>query len=214
MSDILKDPIMFGFANRALSVVAFVAFASYSGNAVAQTFTGPHVEAVVGWNHIEGKTEGRGGDGVVYGASAGYDLRAGRVVAGPLAEITDASGSSCRNVGAGVPQGTSCVQNGLSLFGGGRIGMVVGEGTLLYVLGGYVNARERNSYKASPNASIPYLQKDMVFRRNVDGYRVGTGIEHAISNHAFLKAEYRYADVGDAPSSQQHQVVTGVGIRF
>lgn len=70
------------------------------------------------------------------------------------------------------------------------------------------------SYKAGPGASIPELQKDILSKRDTDGYRLGTGVEHAISKKAFLKAEYRYTNVGNAPSSQQHQVVTGVGIRF
>jgi outer membrane immunogenic protein len=202
---------MFGFVIRLLLMGASVA---YCTSAFAQTFTGPHVEAVAGWNRIEGKAEGRGDDGAVYGVSAGYDLRVGRIVAGPVAEITDASGSSCVNVGAGVPQGISCVHNGRSVFGGGRLGLVVADGTMMYVLGGYVNTRERMSYKAGPGASIPELQKDILSKRDTDGYRLGTGVEHAISKKAFLKAEYRYTNVGNAPSSQQHQVVTGVGIRF
>lgn len=183
--------------------------------AAAQTFSGPRVEAVAGWNHVDGEAQERSGDGVAYGASAGYDLQAGHVVGGALAEITDASGSACTDLlKLGAVQGENCLHNGRGVFAGARLGYVIGEKSLLYVLGGYANVRQRASYTGRPDASTPELQVSRSSSRSRDGYRLGAGIEHAVSGRAFLKVEYRYTDAGDAPSAEQHQVVTGVGIRF
>ena len=62
-----------------------------------------------------------------------------------------------------------------------------------------------------------------------DGYRVGAGVEYALTGQSFVKLEYRYSNYsdaeidfgGDAPNTDnfdidtdRHQVVAGVGFRF
>ena len=63
---------------------------------------------------------------------------------------------------------------------------------------------------------------------NLDGYRVGAGVEHAMGRKAYVKAEYRYSNYGDARleyangantdnfsvDTDRHQVVIGAGVRF
>jgi len=181
------------------------------GLAAAEPFEGPHVEAVAGWNHVEKDGHARSGDGVVYGGSLGYDIRSGKVAGGALAEINDSSGSACSDLEVqGKVAGKFCSHSGRSIFAGARLGFVAGEHTLLYVLGGYVNVRQRESFEGGKGAPLA----DRSFSKNRDGFRVGAGAERAISKQAFIKAEYRYTDVKGNSGAGQHQILTGVGIRF
>ncbi len=66
-------------------------------------------------------------------------------------------------------------------------------------------------------------------RLDTDGWRIGAGVETAISENAFAKIEYRYSNYkeaefdfnGQTPDSSRfridtdrHQVVASVGLRF
>ena len=145
------------------------------------SFTGPRIEAIVGYDHV--KISGLGSDGgLAYGVGAGYDFQLGGAVAGIEAEISDASTKE------------SGLKAGRDLYAGARIGGAVGANTLLYAKAGYTNAR------VSGGGHI-----------NLDGFRVGAGIEHSLGQ-AYLKAEYRYSNYELGVS--RHQVVGGVGIRF
>jgi outer membrane immunogenic protein len=111
-------------------------------------FTGGHVEAVSGLDHVG--AFGDGDSGVVYGGAIGYDLQRGHVVFGAEGEVT---GSSVEDSG---------VRAGRDLYAGGRVGFVVGDSTLIYGKGGYTNARVTFGGAGA----------------NFDGYRVGGGVEH------------------------------------
>lgn len=177
----------------------------------AEPFSGPHAEAVLGWNHVTRTAQHQNSDGIAYGGGFGYDVRSGAIVVGALTELAGSSGSSCSNyLVLGEISGESCSKESRSLFAGGRLGFVMGNTTLLYALGGYANVRQTSSFRGQANA--PYAN----FRdhRNLDGYRVGAGVEHALSKKLFLKAEYRYTDVKDRLDTNQHQAVLGFGFRF
>ena len=73
---------------------------------------------------------------------------------------------------------------------------------------------------------IPVLLKDNI---DTDGYRLGAGLEYAMSPNSFAKFEYRYSNYsegevdfdGDLPDSDRfdvdldrHQIMAGVGVRF
>ena len=113
------------------------------------------------------------------------------------------------------------------LYAGLRIGKTVGTNGLLYVKGGYTNAR----YDIDISDGVSTLETDL----DLDGYRVGAGGEYAISNNTFIKLEYRYSnyskgefdfrdndffqdDTGESgrfdADLDRHQVVVGMGIRF
>lgn len=121
-----------------------------------------------------------------------------------------------------------------------RLGYKVNTSTLIYVKGGYVNGRfnlsgskflanENNNYSSSPS---PYS-----YSKNLDGYRVGAGLETLLGNNVFTKLEYRYTNfknfsskyihtdlehyTGEFASTQtntiglsRHQLAAGLGIRF
>lgn len=199
-----------------LSIVLPILLAS---TAHAQTMAGPHVEVVAGLNHESRDELNRKlkDDSLVYGVGAGYDLRAGNVVFGVLGEV---SGTTNRNCGAydikATPTtpslaGRVCSRGQRSLFAGARLGYAMGEHTLGYVLGGYENIRSKTSFDGTSNG----IDATKRGHRSEDGFRVGAGLEHAVSEHAFVKAEYRYSRTGPQdPTSERHQLVTGIGYRF
>ena len=174
-----------------------VSTAAIAAPAMAQdadkTFNGAHVEALGGWDRVQG--EGQHDDGVLYGVGAGYDFRSGNAVFGVEGEASDSTQK--QNVGNLTEHASR------DLYIGGRAGFVVGGNNLLYAKAGYTNAR------------FSVLGTDTgvtLARGNLDGYRVGAGIEHQLSNNMFVKAEYRYSNYKDGVS--RNQVVGGVGIRF
>ena len=174
-----------------------VSTAAIAAPAMAQdadkTFNGAHVEALGGWDRVQG--EGSHDDGVLYGVGAGYDFRSGNAVFGVEGEASDSTQK--QNVGDLTEHASR------DLYIGGRAGFVVGGNNLLYAKAGYTNAR----FSVSGTDTGATLA-----RGNLDGYRVGAGIEHQLSNNMFVKAEYRYSNYKDGVS--RNQVVGGVGIRF
>lgn len=73
-----------------------------------------------------------------------------------------------------------------------RVGYTFGN-VMPYVEAGYTNYRD-------------------VFSRELDGLRVGGGIEANISRNAFVSAEYRYTDFEAGVG--KHAGLVGVGLRF
>ena len=182
-----------------LIIAALVASTAIAAPAFAQdtdtatTFTGAHIEAIGGWDRVQGQE--RHDNGVLYGANAGYDLQRGNVVFGVEGEATD---STQKKVLGAVTEKAS-----RDLYAGGRIGYVVGGNNLLYVKAGYTNAR----FNVDGTATGVNLANG-----NLDGVRVGAGIEHQLSNRAFVKTEYRYSNYEQGVS--RNQLLAGVGLRF
>lgn len=156
------------------------------------TFTGAHVEAIGGWDRLQGQSSHD--DGVLYGVGAGYDIQRGGIVLGVEGEASDSTQKE--NTG-GLTEHAS-----RDLYAGGRVGIVVGGNNLLYAKAGYTNARY----------GVSGIGTDTFAHGNLDGARVGAGVEHALGSHAFVKAEYRYSNYEQGVS--RNQVVAGVGLRF
>lgn len=74
-----------------------------------------------------------------------------------------------------------------------RLGYAVNRDNLVYGLAGY------NSYRSFE-------------RFDRDGFAVGAGVEHRISDQSFVKAEYRYSDFEGRAGD--NAVTAGIGIRF
>lgn len=189
------------------------------------TFTGPRVEAILGYdktkagssidNDIDGD-ERESMDGLLYGVGAGYDYDFGSAVIGAEAELTDSTAKTeFANFGLGN------VKAGRDIYVGARAGIKATPNTLVYLKGGYTNARfdARDSFN-----NVDFRQKF-----DADGWRIGAGVEQKMGTNAFAKLEYRYSnyskgevDFGrDIPDSERfdidldrHQVVAGVGYRF
>jgi len=181
------------FIYAALLMGAAAAPALAQDGPSAGTFNGAHVEALGGWDRVQG--EGSHDDGVLYGVGAGYDIQRGNAVFGVEGEASD---STQKEELGGVTQHAA-----RDLYVGGRAGVVVGGNNLLYAKAGYTNAR----YTVSGTATGVDLAHG-----NLDGVRVGAGIEHQLGSRAFVKTEYRYSNYEQGVS--RNQVVAGVGLRF
>lgn len=199
----------------AASAIAFSTFA-LAAPAMAQdtspdkNFNGPRAEAIVGWDHIkDGSGSGSSSDGVTYGGALGYDFQSGNVVFGAEGEIT---GASTHNTSTSVLAANDSlrVKAGRDLYAGARVGVVVGNSTLLYAKGGYTNGRVNTRYTAGATTV-----RD---GQNLDGWRIGAGAEFKLTDKMYAKAEYRYSNYdnlnGTSIDVDRHQVVGGIGVRF
>ena len=215
---------MLTLAVPALSLVAAVPAVAQETN---PTFTGPRVEALLGYDHVGAgssvsNNNGRDDqkiDGLLYGGGVGYDLAVGGLVIGAEGEATGSTARSGQNSYTST-FGFGRVRQGRDLYVGGRIGVLASPTTMLYAKGGYTNAHLR-VLAGSTNTTT-----DNAF--NLDGYRVGAGVEHAIGAHSYARIEYRYSNYGRAQvdyasggqsnkfdvDTDRHQGVVSYGIRF
>lgn len=171
----------------------------------AAPFTGPRIEGLVGYDHVRG--DGGGRDGVTYGVGVGYDFQLGGAVVGLEGEANDSSVDACEN-GFVTAADRICLNAKRDLYIGGRVGAVVGPRTLVYAKAGYTNARVGVNYDDGTAAGAGNFR----LNENLDGVRVGAGIEHMLGRNTYVKAEYRYSNY--EKGLERHQVVGGVGFRF
>lgn len=165
-------------------------------------FSGPHIEAIGGWDRSQ--ADGGHRDGVLYGVGAGYDIQRGSMVFGVDAEANDSSAKACSGA-ATAASPRLCAKAARDLYVGGRVGTLVTPTTLLYAKAGYTNGR----YKATVDTGTG---SNSLGADNLDGVRVGLGVEHALGSKAFIRTEYRYSNYQDGVS--RNQVVAGVGMHF
>ncbi|WP_326524905.1 outer membrane beta-barrel protein [Sphingomonas sp.] len=213
----------------------FIAVALIAGTAatpalaqdVNPTFTGPRIEATLGYDHVGAgssvsNNNGRDDqkiDGLLYGGGIGYDFAAGGVVLGVEGEITGSTAKSDRQPYT-TDFGFGRVSAGRDLYAGARAGILASPNTMIYVKGGYTNA------KLNVLAGNTTTTTDTGFK--LDGWRAGAGVERAVGGNSFAKLEYRYSNYNDArityPSgatsgrfdidTDRHQLVASYGIRF
>ena len=186
-------------------LAAVVAATGVAGSAFAQEapdparpadFTGLKVEGLAGYD-----------EGLVYGIGAGYDHQLGRLVLGAEAELSDTTDNECLT-DAIAPGDRFCVRSGRNIYVGGRIGFAVAPRTLLYGKVGYTNQRLRVDYEAGTPAALDSFSTG----HNLDGIRLGLGLEQKLGRNAYVKGEYRYSDYEDG--SFKHDGVVGLGFRF
>jgi len=170
-------------AALALTAAATPAFAQDG------SFQGPRAEITGSWDDV--KSDGESASGFAYGGAIGYDLQRGSAVFGVEGEVT---GSTAKETEAGVT-----VKAGRDLYAGVRAGYVVVPNTLLYVKGGYTNARV-----IGETANIRVSD-------NLDGFRLGAGVERNFGRF-YGKVEYRYSNYSQ--DVERHQVLAGLGVRF
>lgn len=193
-------------------------------------FTGPRVEAVVGYDISKAGSRvdddinadnDESIDGFLYGVGVGYDHNFNGAVIGVEAELTDSTAKTKFDEGDFEGFGIGNVRANRDIYVGARIGGQVTPTTLLYAKGGYTNAKfDVRSFDGTQD-----LRQDI----DTDGYRLGAGVEQAINDRTFVKLEYRYSNYskaeidfeGELPDSERfdvdfdrHQVVLGAGIRF
>jgi outer membrane immunogenic protein len=167
-------------------------------------FTGFRLEGLVGYDKLRGGGDGR--DGLAYGAAAGYDFQLGGAVLGVEAEYMDSNTDGCAN-GFVVPGDRICATARRDLYAGARVGVAVTPSTLLYAKAGYTNGRVGLNY-ANPAAPAQNFRVS----DNLDGIRVGAGVEQQLGTNIYAKAEYRYSNYEQG--FERHQVLGGLGFRF
>ena len=192
-----------------------------------RAFTGPRVGVILGYDKLQ---PGRGpnsdissdrkADGLTYGGDFGYDVAVNNFVIGAEGEVTGSTGDVSNRPASAAALGYGAVKQGRDLYAGARIGYVVAPSTMIYAKGGYTNARlDLTANDGTTTTGRHY---------NLDGYRVGAGVEQKIGRTTYAKLEYRYSNYGNARleyangtntnnfsvDTDRHQVVAGVGVRF
>ncbi|MBS0503961.1 MAG: porin family protein [Proteobacteria bacterium] len=187
-----------------LAALAATAMATPALAQDAAPFTGFRLEGLVGYDHVKGNGGGR--DGVAYGIGAGYDFQLGGAVLGIEGEAMDSSAKGC-DTNFVTATDRICANAKRDLYAGARIGAAVTPNTLLYAKAGYTNARFGVTYTDSATPTANFSARD-----NLDGIRVGAGVEQKFGQNLYAKAEYRYSNYEQGIS--RHQVVGGIGFRF
>lgn len=144
---------------------------------------------------------GESQEGLAYGVSAGYDLPlSGNMFVGIQGTVADSTTKEC------ISNGTDsvCLRTGRDLAVVARLGTSVGDKSKLYVLGGYTNARLRETDDIGGVVTH--------YAANGDGWRLGAGYQYDINDKIFLKAEYRYSNYeGDF---SRHNGLVALGAKF
>ena len=188
------------FAALLAGTMATPAFAQDAGN-----FSGLRVEGIVGYERTD--VEDEGSDGIGYGAGIGYDIQRGGTVFGIEAEASDSTVDECVE-GVDVATDELCAQLGRDLYVGGRAGAAINPNVLIYAKAGYTNNRVALDYEDGTAATALDFERG----ENLDGVRVGGGLEFALGPNSFAKTEYRYSNYEQG--FDKHQVVAGFGFRF
>ena len=168
-------------------------------------FTGVRVEGLVGYDTTD--VEGENSDGVTYGAQVGYDVQAGNAVVGVEGEASDSTVDECVS-GVNLVGDQLCVDSGRDLYVGGRLGFAVSPNAMVYGKAGYTNARVSLDYDDGTTGTALDFEEG----ENLDGVRVGGGLEFALGPNSYAKTEYRYSNYEQG--FDRHQVVAGFGFRF
>jgi len=208
------------------SALAFALPAAAQDNAA---FTGPRVEALVGYDSTSpGSSEDidnaedidQSMDDVAYGVGVGYDMAFSGAVIGVEGEYVHSEAQTEYDTVGFENFGVGNLEAGRDLYVGVRAGVLVTPRTLAYAKAGYTNA----SYNVLATDNVTDVDTDI----DLDGWRVGAGLEYAVSENMFVKGEYRYSNYEEGevegPSgvesdrfdidADRHQVMLGVGVRF
>ena len=184
---------------KILFAVASVAALAAATPAAAQ----PRVEIHGGWDNVS--TPGVDEDGIVYGIGAGYDVNIGRnAFVGVDLSADLSSGDECAT-SVIVANDTACVEAGRDLAAGIRAGVRVTPRTSIYALAAYTNARFHLDYTTPANVTTRTSE-------NLDGFRLGAGVQQSFGRNLYGKVEYRYSNYEN--DTTRHNVLFGVGLTF
>ncbi|MBI0476011.1 porin family protein [Sphingomonas sp. MA1305] len=183
--------------------------------AAAQTaaapFTGLRIEGVAGYDALKDGHDqaASSSDGFVYGGAVGYDLQVNNLIIGAEGELTGST-TDTRTDGLLVANDRLRVDAGRDIFAGARVGFLVTPSLMAYAKGGYTNARINTRYTTGSTEVRDHF--------DMDGFRLGAGLEHQIGANTYIKGEYRYSNYSRADrydiDADRHQLVAGVGMRF
>ena len=196
-------------------ILAVLAAGTIASPALAQTarapFTGLRIEGVAGYDALrDGQSSS---DGVVYGGAVGYDVQLNSLVVGAEGELTGST-TDTRADNIAVAGDRFRVGMGRDVYVGGRVGFPLNPATMAYAKAGYTNARVETRYDVGTASTRDHA--------DLEGFRLGAGLEHQLGANTYIKGEYRYSNYGSANGptgsydidADRHQVVAGVGMRF
>jgi outer membrane immunogenic protein len=196
------------------AVLATAIAASFATAASAAPFDGPFVGAQVGWQS-EKMRDTKSSLGVVPvddkkqsvtgGVFAGYDKTInGRFVVGAEGGLDFASDGKIQSTVAGS---NYSVDPKYSFDLTARAGYLVNPQTLLYVRGGYTNARVRTTITDADGIQSA--------SDNRDGWLAGAGVERQITQNVSARVEYRYSKLSEGGGKdQRNRVLAGLSYRF
>ena len=223
------------FASAVAVIAASPAFAQSADTAPAtpaDAFSGAHVEATFGWDHLANKSlkqaatalEDTGtSDGVTFGGALGYDFAlTDHVTLGGELGVYGSSGKwdNSANLVAGTFD-TQAVRAGRDLYAGARLGYALTPRTQIFAKAGYTNAR----FGTYGTDGSEVLYQGI----NANGFRLGSGVEQKLTRTTYVKLEYDYSHydsgsfnyAGTTPDAStfdlhndRHQVLASVGLRF
>lgn len=181
------------------------------------SMSGFYVGGYVGYDHVTISVEGEGDgskDGVAFGALAGYNVDLGGAFVGIEGEIGDAS-TQQEEQDLILLGDEAVLSANLDLFIGGRIGVKASDKVAVYAKAGYARTTVKLAY--DDNDGFAFAESD-----ELDGLRIGGGIEYAINNRISLRGEYRYTDYSNYKyegedtgiGANRHQVLFGVVGKF
>lgn len=188
--------------------------APFASAASAAPFDGPFVGAQVGWQS-EKMRDVKSSLGVVPvdqdkrsvtgGVFAGYDRTInGRFVVGAEAGLDFASDNEVTASASGT---SYSVDPKYSFDLTARAGYLVTPQTLLYVRGGYTNARIRTTVTTAGDVQTA--------SDNQDGWLVGGGVERQLTQNVSARLEYRYSKLSEGDGKDyRHRVLAGLSYRF
>ncbi|MDN5927625.1 MAG: outer membrane beta-barrel protein [Hyphomicrobiales bacterium] len=136
-----------------------------------------------------GSFNGIGGEGLFGELTVGYDhMLTDRILLGGF--IDTHVGNIGMNLDA-APLINADLTNSYGFDAIARLGYVLNDSTLGYVLGGYT----WEHFKL--DASSPFFGGSFDYNESRSGYVLGVGMETAIGHNWTIKTEYRYADYGN-----------------
>lgn len=143
-------------------------------------------------------------EGVSYGAAVGYSVPLNDAFfAGAEVSFDDSTTKECVS-NTLIAGDRTCIRSGRDIAVLARVGSQLGDRSQVYVLGGYANARLNASY----NDGVSRESEGT----NLDGFRLGTGLQLDFTDNLFSKVEYRYSNYQDGFS--RHNGVVALGVKF
>jgi len=219
------------------AAAAFVAFPAQAQDEVVADFTGPRIEAHVGWDRVGIQNRdvrqfaGRGDvgpsdqdNGFIGGAELGFDVQLSGLVVGAYV------GADLSETEERIETDFVHFRSDRNLYAGARAGFAVGPGTLLYAKGGLSRGNlDVEMLAGAPAAITTAFADDDIEERN--GIHFGGGVEMNMGGMFYGRIDYMHTryeriDLGTLgrtgpttnPSYEQrftrNQVTAGVGLRF
>ena len=187
---------------KILLSAAVAAIALSATPAAAQTApAGARFEALLGWDRVKVADEKAGG--LLYGVGAGYDVPLGAFSLGADGEITF---SNADKKFTDPDLGTFVLEARRDLYAGLRATFAVAPKTNLYAKAGYTNARFALVGDLDGDGTVDTSAE------NEGGWRVGVGVQQALTSATYLGAEYRYSRYNE--DVKRHQLAATLGVRF